>query len=104
VDSITKIIGDFIFKYGDRPNVEIEAKFGFVIDKQSNQRIRLPSKVQNNINGIMSPYCCLMITFQQIYLSLDFSRLSDLIILVMNEACINPQVVRFESYVHLVCV
>ncbi|ORY05980.1 mRNA triphosphatase CET1 [Basidiobolus meristosporus CBS 931.73] len=42
LDDILKVVSDFLYKHLDRPYVEIEAKLGVLIDKRTNQRIKLP--------------------------------------------------------------
>ncbi|KAJ9068375.1 mRNA-capping enzyme subunit beta [Entomophthora muscae] len=41
-DSIVKVVAEFIGRYLDRPNVEIEAKLGLLIDKNTHSRLHLP--------------------------------------------------------------
>jgi hypothetical protein len=38
-----KLISDFIYKHLNKPHLEIEAKFGIIIDKETRQRIRFPT-------------------------------------------------------------
>ncbi|KAI8072370.1 CYTH-like domain-containing protein [Gongronella butleri] len=54
MDDITKRISDFIAKYTGRDNVEIEAKFGIFIDKQSSQRIYFECETETVIPHYMS--------------------------------------------------
>ncbi|KAI3636643.1 hypothetical protein MIR68_005332 [Amoeboaphelidium protococcarum] len=41
-DQVVQAILDFIYAYLDYPNVEIEARFGVLIDRRTRQRLRLP--------------------------------------------------------------
>ncbi|RKP10559.1 CYTH-like domain-containing protein [Thamnocephalis sphaerospora] len=42
VDDALRIVTDLILRYINQSNLEIEAKFGLLLDKQTGQRIRLP--------------------------------------------------------------
>ncbi|KAL1914671.1 uncharacterized protein VTP21DRAFT_8082 [Calcarisporiella thermophila] len=46
LDETVRAVGDFLYGYVDRPNVEIEAKLGVLIDKRTNERIQLPVMVE----------------------------------------------------------
>ena len=39
---LLKIVGDFLFDHCDIPDIEIEAKYGQIIDRNTNQRLNLP--------------------------------------------------------------
>lgn len=46
VDDITKHIAEFIAKYVDRDNVEIEAKLGIFVDKSTGQRMNVGAQTE----------------------------------------------------------
>ncbi|PVU99100.1 hypothetical protein BB559_001005 [Furculomyces boomerangus] len=41
-EDLTRCISDFLFKFADLPNIEIEGKLGLLVDKHSSSRISLP--------------------------------------------------------------
>jgi hypothetical protein len=49
-DDFLRTISDFLFEYIDTPNVEIEAKLGVLIDKNTRQRVSLPIETETGIH------------------------------------------------------
>ncbi|SAM03190.1 hypothetical protein [Absidia glauca] len=54
MDDITKLVHDFIAKYCDQPHVEIEAKLGVFIDKQTQDRVRMDCQTETVIPSHMT--------------------------------------------------
>ncbi|ORZ19663.1 CYTH-like domain-containing protein [Absidia repens] len=54
MDDITRLIHDFIAKYCDRQYVEIEAKLGVFIDKQTRQRLTMDCQTETVIPSHMA--------------------------------------------------
>jgi hypothetical protein len=42
LNEIVRVVGDFLYEHVGKPNVEIEAKLGLLVDKGTNRRIALP--------------------------------------------------------------
>ncbi|KAF8959556.1 mRNA-capping enzyme subunit beta, partial [Entomortierella lignicola] len=54
MDDVVRTIGEFLYKYCDQPNVEIEAKVGVIIDTNTGRRLELP--VENEVVLSQGPY------------------------------------------------
>ncbi|CAI2185863.1 14981_t:CDS:2, partial [Funneliformis geosporum] len=50
VNDLVKVVSDFLYYHVGREHIEIEAKLGVLVDKQTRERIKLPVKCETVIN------------------------------------------------------